>query len=175
MVTYQEVLDAFIVYAAGRSQSAWCDLWILAQRRMEALLKDRFKGKPPVDEFDGIITDATAAVLGAMNNKVPLCEDDVSRVFWNCYMNTVRDKFRELKKWRYLKRLASILNSASHVDGPESPAVIAKFWKGRKKYTMTKARLEANRANSKKGGRPRKAITGPECVGLHAIQWFEAK
>lgn len=164
MVTYSDILQAFCEYQALHNQSAWNDLFIIAHRRMSALISDRFRGRPPVEEFDGIITDATLAALASMQNRLPLCVDDVSRVFWNEYMNTVRDKFRELKKWRYMNRLAAILNSSTHIDAPETPAEIAKFWKKRKKYTrvrrviyiVTMARQEASRENGKKGGRPRK-------------------
>jgi len=117
-VTYGDILQAFCDYCAQKDQAHWNELWIISQRRMSALIGSRFAGKPPVEAFDGIITDATADALAAMKDRLPLCEDDVSRVFWNCYMNTVRDKFRELEKWRRMKKAAAILNSATHLDTP---------------------------------------------------------
>lgn len=40
MVTYDDILQAFLVYSASRDQSDWNDLWIISQRRMSALVVD---------------------------------------------------------------------------------------------------------------------------------------
>lgn len=114
MVDYQQIYEAFIVYAASRDQGAWSDLWILCQRREEALVKSRLKGKPPLDDVDGIITDATGRALERMQKADTMTPETVSKICWRAYMDTVSEYFAALKRWRRMGSMAAMLNSVKH-------------------------------------------------------------
>ena len=114
MVTYEEIYEAFCVYAASRDQADWCNLWIICQRRVEALVKSHLKGRPPLEDIDGIISDATAKALQAMVTANDLSPDDVSKICWKACMHTITAYFDALKRWRRMEKMAAVLNSAKH-------------------------------------------------------------
>ena len=122
-VTYADILAAFIEYSATRGQSEWAELWILCQRRMGALVKTQFLGKPPVQDFDIIITDGSERAMlrlknyataqdecKKMMNKDLLSEDDISKLFWCSYRDARHYFFLDLKRRR---RLYNKLHSAT--------------------------------------------------------------
>ena len=43
MVTYEQIYEAFVEYAASRSQKDWNKLWFLCEERMAALVKTKAK------------------------------------------------------------------------------------------------------------------------------------
>lgn len=153
MVTYGDILQAFLVYAATREQSAWCDLWILCQRRIEILVKVRFSGKPPVDDFDGIVTDSTAKALNDLKQAHDLNKDAVSKICWTAYMDTVAAYFDNLAQWRKSEEAVSVINSVGY-EGSLENIDIARFLKNT--HGITEAQKAARRENGKKGGRPKK-------------------
>ena len=114
MVTYEQIFEAFYKYAASREQGAWCDLWILTQRREEALVKAHMKGRPPLDDIDGIITDATGKALKSMMLADVVTVDKISEVCWKGCMHTITEYFASLKRWRNMEKMVSMLNSAKH-------------------------------------------------------------
>lgn len=114
MVTYEEIYKAFCVYAASRDNGDWCDLWILCQRREEALVKSHLKGKPPLEDIDGIVTDATGKALKAMKSADVVTVDKISEVCWKACMHTITEYFASLKRWRRMEKMAAVLNSAKH-------------------------------------------------------------
>ena len=109
MVTYENVYEAFLRYAASRSQSDWSDLWILCNRRMEALVKTRFKNKAPCQDFPDIVTDATAEAMVKMRDSLTVTPESISRIFWIAYRNKSRDHFRELAKVRRVEVAARMI------------------------------------------------------------------
>lgn len=114
MVDYNQVYEAFVVFAADRSQDSWCDLWILCQRRIEALIKHHLKGKPPIEDIDGLISDAVLKALENMKNADSITVDLVSEICWKAAMHTITAYFASLKRWRRMDNMASVLNSAKH-------------------------------------------------------------
>lgn len=114
MVNYENVYEAFLRYAASGNQSDWCELWILCQRREEALIKTHFKGKPPIEDIDGIITDATGKAMQKIVLSDIVSVDKISEICWKAAMHTITEYFYSLKRWRRMKNMASILNSAKH-------------------------------------------------------------
>lgn len=109
MVDYENVYEAFLRFAASGNQSDWCELWILCQRRMEALVKTKFKNKAPCPDFLDIITDATAEAVVKMRNAATITPDSVSRIFWIAYRNKSRDHFRELAKVRRVESAVKMI------------------------------------------------------------------
>lgn len=100
MVDYQKVYEAFIEYAATGKQPEWDELWILCQRRMEALVKTNFKNKPFCEGVPEVITDAVSEVMAKMQKADRLDVESISKIFWIAYRNKSRDLFRELQKDR---------------------------------------------------------------------------
>lgn len=112
MITYCDVLKAFLIYAAGRKQGDWNDLWILAQRRMEALVKTKARLlSVPLDtgEIDGIITDATTRVMDKLRTASDVDEKTISATFWYEFKTTARDYNRSMEKWSRMKKAARLM------------------------------------------------------------------
>ena len=112
MVTYEQIFEAFCKYAASREQGAWCDLWILCQRRMEALVKTKARLlSVPLDagEIDGIITDATTRVMDKLKTANSIDESFISSTFWFQLKATTLYYNREMEKWSRMKRAARLM------------------------------------------------------------------
>ena len=121
MVDYKQVYESFIVYAATRSQSAWCDLWILCQRRMEALVKTKArKLSVPLDsgEIEGIITDATARVMEKLKTASDIDESFISSSFWFEFKTTALYYNRGAEKWSRMKKAARLMNIKYYTNFP---------------------------------------------------------
>ena len=114
MVTYEQIYKAYCKYEASREYGAWCDLWILIQRREEALVKARVKGRPPLDDIDGIITDATGKALKKIMLADVVTVDKISEACWKGCMHTITEYFASIKRWRNMEKMVSMLNSAKH-------------------------------------------------------------
>lgn len=109
MVTYENVFEAFCRYAASRSQSDWCELWIISTRRMEALVKTKLKNKAALPDFPDIITDATSEAMLKMQCANLATADAISKLFWIAYRNKTRDHFRELAKIRRIEAAVNLI------------------------------------------------------------------
>jgi len=84
MVTYDEIFEAFCRYAASRSQSDWCDLWILCQLRMEALVKTKAKKLAvPLshEDIEDLITDSTMRVMRKLQTAADVDPGYISKTF----------------------------------------------------------------------------------------------
>lgn len=85
MVTYDEIFEAFCRFAASRDQSDWCDLWILCQRRMEALVKTKAKKLTiPLshEDIEDLITDSTMRVMRKLQTAADIDPGYISKTFW---------------------------------------------------------------------------------------------
>lgn len=84
-VTYDQIYDAFIVYAASRNDSDWWDLWTLCQRRMEALVKSKAKSlATPLsnEDFASLIIDSTCRVMDKLEHADDVTPEFISKTFW---------------------------------------------------------------------------------------------
>ena len=121
MVNYSDIFEAFCRYAASRSQADWCDLWILCQRRMEALVKTKARNLAvPLDpgEIDGIIVDATSRVMVKLKNANDIDESFISSSFWFEFKTTALYYNRSAEKWGRLKKAARLMNVKYYTNFP---------------------------------------------------------
>jgi len=113
VVTYEQIFEAFCKYAASREQGAWCDLWILTQRRMEALVKYRAKGLTvPLEEQDlqDLITDSAAGVIEKLVTAHDVNADYISAQFHYCNKTAFEIFNRATKKQQKIAEIISNIN-----------------------------------------------------------------
>ena len=113
VVDYKQVFDAFVVFAADRSQDSWCDLWILCQRRMEALVKTKAKKLTvplPEGDIDDIITDSTARVMNILSTANDLTSNSICGIFTAQNKKAFNKYNQSAKRWKRLKNAAFIMN-----------------------------------------------------------------
>jgi len=113
MVTYDEIFEVFCRYAASRSQSDWCDLWMLCTRRMEALVKTKarvLKVPPSPDDIADIVTDSTILVLKRLREASDVSPAFISKTFWYKNMAAFKTYNRAKRKIEIEERIAQALN-----------------------------------------------------------------
>lgn len=100
-VTYDQIYDAFIVYAASRNDSDWWDLWILCQRRMEALVKSKAKALTvplPCEDLASLIVDSTYRVMDKLEKADDVTPGFISKIFWFENLRAFKDYNRSQEK-----------------------------------------------------------------------------
>lgn len=113
MESYESVYQAFIKYAASRDDSDWFDLWIVCNRRMEALVKTkakRLKVPLPEGDIDDIIIDSAARVMVRLKTLPDVTADIISKTFWYENLSTFRDYNRDKTPDAILRKALAISN-----------------------------------------------------------------
>ena len=119
MVTYDDILQAFLVYAATREQSAWNKLWFLCEERMAALVKTKAKGLTvPLDSMDlmDLIRDSTARVLRRLREADDVTVDFISKTFYFQNKAQFEEYNRKQDQWNLARRSASLMNEKNFVN-----------------------------------------------------------
>ena len=89
MVSYDEIFKAYLEYEKEHDCKKWCDLWMLCNTRMGALVKHRAKKLAiplPEGDIDDLITDATTRVMCVLRRDTADSAAYISKTFH--YENT---------------------------------------------------------------------------------------
>lgn len=106
MTTYDDIYDAFVRYAATRTDLDWWILWGMCQHRMEALVKTRaVKLKNPLstEDIDSLVLDSTICVAKKLIVAPAIEREKISAIFWFANRRTWTDFNRHKKKWKRIQ------------------------------------------------------------------------
>ena len=113
MTDYKQVYVAFVHYAASRNQADWCELWIVCNRRMAALVKTKARKLSvplPEGDIDDVINDSTCRVMKALKEASDVTEAFISKTFWHENLHAFTLYNRDKEKVRRDEKIAKRLN-----------------------------------------------------------------
>lgn len=106
LVTYEQIYEAFVVYAASRSDSDWWDLWVLSRRRMGNFIAPRLaRIEIYSTEADDIIDDATIELMSKLKQAQDIDIRLISKTFWYCFLHARDRYFRAKSKEKKFKSM----------------------------------------------------------------------
>lgn len=109
MVSYDDIFKAYLEYEKEHDCHKWCDLWMLCNTRMGALVKHRAKKLAiplPEGDIDDLITDATARVMCVLRNDRADSPAYISKTFH--FENKTAFKYYNISKLKD-QRLAKMI------------------------------------------------------------------
>lgn len=120
MVSYDDIFKAYLEYEKEHDCHKWCDLWMLCNTRMGALVKMKAaKLKVPLTDgdIDNVIMDSVIYVMASLKEKGCRSTGEISKTFWFENLRAFKEFNRIMKKWQRLDRAAGIANSLYFKSG----------------------------------------------------------